>query len=105
MFLNVVYIDWSVAAVVFLSRDLTSRLLPSCYQVAVIPAQAGIHFDLRDLIQEQMDYSPLPRLALRAIRSANVRSGILPPQSRFRGNDDSLLICLACSVDLTSLFC
>jgi len=35
-----------------------------------------------------MDYSPRPRLALRAIRYANVRSGILPSQSRFRGNDD-----------------
>ena len=28
-----------------------------------------------------------PRLALRAIRQANVRFGILPTQSRFRGND------------------
>ena len=29
-----------------------------------------------------------PRLALRAIRYANVRFGILPTQSRVRGNDD-----------------
>jgi hypothetical protein len=35
-----------------------------------------------------MDYAPLLRRALRAIRFANVRFGILPPQSRFRGNDD-----------------
>jgi hypothetical protein len=32
----------------------------------------------------KMDYSPHPRLALRAIRFANVRSGILPPQSEHR---------------------
>jgi hypothetical protein len=36
-----------------------------------------------------MDYSPLLRAALRAIRlSANVRFGILPSQSGFRRNDD-----------------
>jgi hypothetical protein len=35
-----------------------------------------------------MDYSPHPRLALQAIRFANVRSGILPSQSRFLGNDE-----------------
>jgi hypothetical protein len=29
----------------------------------------------------KMDYSPHPRLALRAIGCADVRSGILPPQS------------------------
>jgi len=34
-----------------------------------------------------MDDSPPPRLALRVIRCANVRCGILPPQSRLRGND------------------
>jgi hypothetical protein len=34
---------------------------------------------------QKMDYTPLLRRALRA-RSA-IRSGILPPQSRFRGND------------------
>ncbi|MES2404812.1 MAG: hypothetical protein V4567_10835 [Pseudomonadota bacterium] len=31
----------------------------------------------------KMDYSPPPRLALRAIGFADVRSGILPPQSGF----------------------
>jgi len=36
-----------------------------------------------------MDYTPLLRRALRAIRFANVRFGILPAQSRFRGNDDN----------------
>jgi hypothetical protein len=38
---------------------------------------------------KELDYArlSLPR-ALRAIRYANVRFGILPPQSRFRGNDD-----------------
>jgi len=35
-----------------------------------------------------MDYSPHPRLALRAIRYANVRFGILPPQSGFRRNNE-----------------
>ena len=39
------------------------------------------------LRRNRMDYAPLLRRALRAIRCANVRSGILPPQSRFRGND------------------
>ena len=48
--------------------------------------------------RRQMDYTPLLRRALRAMtssavesRSANVRSGILPPQSRFRGNDSKAL--------------
>jgi hypothetical protein len=36
----------------------------------------------------KMDYSPHPRLALRAIRCANVRFGILPPQSGLRRNDE-----------------
>lgn len=43
-----------------------------------------------------MDYSPRPRLALRAMTSsavegryASVRSGILASQSRLRGNDDN----------------
>src|SRR3954463_2569183 len=36
-----------------------------------------------------MDYSPLLRAALRAIRlAANVRFGILPSQSGFRRNDE-----------------
>jgi len=52
----------------------------------VILAQAGIHLDLMSRTTEsKMDYSPLLRRALRA--SFAVRSGILPPQSRFRGND------------------
>jgi hypothetical protein len=51
----------------------------------VIPAKAGIHLDLGFLIQSKMDYAPLLRRALRA--SFAVRFGILPPQSRFRGND------------------
>jgi hypothetical protein len=36
----------------------------------------------------KMDYSPHPRLALWAIRCANVRFGILPPQSSLRWNDE-----------------
>jgi hypothetical protein len=36
-------------------------------------------------VKGKMDYTPLLRRALRA--SFAVRSGILPPQSRFRGND------------------
>jgi hypothetical protein len=40
-----------------------------------------------DVTAEELDYSPLPRLALRAIRCANVRFGILPPQSGLRRND------------------
>jgi hypothetical protein len=46
----------------------------------VIPAQAGIHFDLwitRRIL----------RLALRAIGFADVRFGILPSQSGLRRND------------------
>ncbi|MFT3792428.1 MAG: hypothetical protein QM741_15500 [Rudaea sp.] len=35
-----------------------------------------------------MDYKLRPQFALRAIRCANVRFGILPAQSRFRGNDE-----------------
>src|SRR3989442_10996228 len=35
-----------------------------------------------------LDYARLLSHALRAIRCANVRSGILPPQSRLRGNDE-----------------
>ncbi len=34
-----------------------------------------------------MDYTPLLRRALRTIRYANVRFGILLSQSRLRGND------------------
>jgi hypothetical protein len=37
-----------------------------------------------------MDYTPLLRRALRA--SFAVRSGIVPSQSRFRGNDEMFLI-------------
>jgi hypothetical protein len=37
--------------------------------------------------QITVDYAPLLRRALRAIRYANVRFGILPSQSRLRGND------------------
>jgi len=36
-----------------------------------------------------MDDTLLLQRALRAIRCANVRFGILPPQSRVRGNDDA----------------
>jgi hypothetical protein len=56
---------------------------------AVIPAQAGIHFAFSVKNRIKMDYTPLLRRALRAIRFANVRFGILPAQSRFRGNDDN----------------
>jgi hypothetical protein len=36
----------------------------------------------------KMDYARLLPRAVPAIRFANVRSGILPPQSRLRGNDE-----------------
>ena len=39
-----------------------------------------------------MDYSSHPRLAVRAIRYANVRFGILPPQSGFRRHDELIQI-------------
>src|SRR4029079_19298863 len=39
-----------------------------------------------------MDYSLHPQLALRAIRCTNVRFGILPSQSRLRGNDGIFFI-------------
>jgi hypothetical protein len=59
-------------------------LAPAVVLVAVIPAKAGIHFLfslVANLSDQELDYSPHPRLALRAIRYANVRFGILPPQS------------------------
>ncbi len=37
---------------------------------------------------KELDYTRLLSRALRAIRYANVRSGILPPQSGFRRNDE-----------------
>jgi len=37
---------------------------------------------------KELDYAPLLRRALRAIRFANVRFGILPSQSGFRRNDE-----------------
>ena len=37
---------------------------------------------------KELDYTRLLSRALRAIRCANVRSGILPPQSGFRRNDE-----------------
>ena len=40
------------------------------------------------LTRKTLDYAPLLRRALRAIGFADVRFGILPAQSRFRGNDD-----------------
>jgi len=55
---------------------------------AVIPAQAGIHMMLRVESQVKMDYTPLLRRALRASRA--VRFGVLPSQSRFRGNDGAI---------------
>jgi hypothetical protein len=57
-----------------------------CFLVGVIPAEAGIHLDLAGA-GKQMDYTRLLSRARRAIRFANVPSGILPSQSRFRGND------------------
>ncbi len=36
----------------------------------------------------KMDDALLPRIVLRAIRNANVRSGILPPQSGVRRDDE-----------------
>ena len=40
--------------------------------------------------QAKLDYTRLLPRALRAIRYANVRFGILPAQSRFRGNDEQV---------------
>ena len=48
-----------------------------------IPACAGMTCKTQEL-----DYTRLLPRALRAIRCANVRFGILPAQSRFRGNDE-----------------
>jgi len=49
----------------------------------VIPAKAGIQWSAKTL-----DYSPHPRLALRAIGFADVRYGILPAQSGLRRDDE-----------------
>jgi hypothetical protein len=38
--------------------------------------------------KKELDYTRLLPRALWAIRCANVRSGILPTQSRLRGNDE-----------------
>jgi hypothetical protein len=58
---------------------------------AVIPAKAGIHFDFAAFAIERrskMDYSPLLRAALRAIRHRRMfASASLPSQSGFRRND------------------
>src|SRR2546427_11235478 len=43
---------------------------------------------LKKIETKTLDYARLLSRALRAIRCANVRSGILPPQSRLRGNDE-----------------
>src|SRR5438445_2331142 len=43
---------------------------------------------LRKIETKALDYARRLSRALRAIRCANVRSGILPPQSRLRGNDE-----------------
>jgi len=58
----------------------------------VIPAKAGIQrlcFYNRTprSARKALDDTPLLRRALRAIRFADVRSGILPPHSCFRRND------------------
>jgi len=53
--------------------------------------QERINVDSRfrgnDVKREALDYTRLLSRALRAIRCANVRSGILPPQSGVRRND------------------
>jgi hypothetical protein len=58
----------------------------------VIPAKAGIqllvlHFPREKKQQRHWITRRVPRLALRAIRFANVRFGILPSQSGLRRND------------------
>jgi hypothetical protein len=49
----------------------------------------ALHFkERRKEKKKKLDYTRLLSRALRAIRCANVRSGILPPQSGFRRNDE-----------------
>jgi hypothetical protein len=43
--------------------------------------------------EEELDYTRLLSRALRAIHGANVRSGILPPQSGLRQNDEPKKVC------------
>src|SRR5438445_5592600 len=43
---------------------------------------------LRKIETKALDYARRLSRALRAIRCANVRPGMLPPQSRLRGNDE-----------------
>jgi len=45
-------------------------------------------FGFRPASQETLDYAPLLRRTFQAIGFADVRFGILPTQSRFRGNDE-----------------
>src|SRR5690348_6174475 len=61
----------------FRARRIASFLL-------VIPSQAGVHSPVAKV---KMDNAPLLRRALRAIGSADVRSGVLPPQSGLRRDD------------------
>jgi hypothetical protein len=48
----------------------------------------ALHFKGRERKYKELDYTRLLSRALWAIRYANVRSGILPPQSGFRRNDE-----------------
>jgi len=50
--------------------------------------QNGFPLARECLQKRELDYTRLLSRALRAIRCANVRSGILPPQSGFRRNDE-----------------
>ena len=46
-------------------------------------------FALQHAMTKALDYSLHPQLAFQAIGFADVRYGILPSQSRLRGNDDN----------------
>jgi hypothetical protein len=61
--------------------------LNAAQTLAVIPAQAGIQ---RLNAGMELDRVLLLQHAVRAIRSANVRSGFLPPQSGLRRDDGSI---------------
>jgi acyl transferase domain-containing protein/3-hydroxymyristoyl/3-hydroxydecanoyl-(acyl carrier protein) dehydratase len=63
---------------------------------AVIPAPAAIHVDsvVQPAEAEKMDYWLHPQPALRALRCADVRYGVLPAQPRSRGHDaESVRFC------------
>jgi hypothetical protein len=67
-------------------KELDSRLRGNDEQELCSPG--GVEPLAREDSKTELDYTRLLPRALRAIRCANVRFGILPTQSRLRWNDE-----------------